>query len=324
MKNIAMSFLLIVIMVLCMGNHVQAAEEAVPVTPGKGLQLMAGEVPYERMFTLEELGAFSQGNMSALQQWLGTVEQSLELERGLELKNEDLLLNALLAVLVNTPEGQSGICPLDDYMVPFTAPDVAAAEPDTLIASFSTVYDEAESRAVNIRLASAYLSNVQLQPGQSFSFSSSVNSRTTKNGYVVAPSFAGGRVVSSVGGGICQVSSTLYNALLQCGLMPDERYNHSGTVYYAAMGLDAAIAQGSKDLKFTNTLEYPITIQTTAADGVVTVNVLSGASALQGYTYVPLSQAVGTRSADAYVAVYKDQTLLGTRFLGTSTYMTVF
>lgn len=198
------------------------------------------------------------------------------------------------------------------------------ADSYTIIQSYQTTYDETESRAANIRQASTYLNGTILQPGEALSFSERVKRRNTENGYVVAPSFAGGRVVSSVGGGICQVSSTLYRAILQCGIIPTQRYNHSGSVYYAELGLDAAIAQGVKDLKFTNTLNYPIGIITSAEAGVLTVNIVSNQEALQGLTYLPISERVDDKTANAYLATFQGTTLLDTKFLGTSRYTTVF
>ena len=95
------------------------------------------------------------------------------------------------------------------------------------IASFSTQYNTEEDRATNVELAAQRIDGIVIQPGTSFSFSNSIMSRTTENGYVVAPSFASGRVVSSVGGGICQVSSTLYVAMTLSSIPATERYAHS-------------------------------------------------------------------------------------------------
>ena len=208
--------------------------------------------------------------------------------------------------------------------VTLPAASIVPTVEQSVVATYSTYYDEAESRAINIRQASTYINQLQLQPGESFSFSKAVQRRTSENGYVVAPSYAGGSVVTSVGGGICQVSSTLYHALLQCGIIPTERYNHSGTVYYAEMGLDAAIAQGSKDFKFVNTLPNPITISMRAENGVLTVDIISNTGTLQGYTYLPVSQRVGEKEANAYLVAYQGQTLANIQFIGTSKYISVF
>lgn len=147
----------------------------------------------------------------------------------------------------------------------------AAAENE--IASHSTQYNTKEDRAVNVELASERINGTILQPGESFSFSNSVMSRTTANGYVMAPSFAGGRVVSSVGGGICQVSSTLYVAMNLALIPATERYPHSLEVDYVPKGLDSAIAEGAKDLRFKNPYDYPICIGSVADNGNLTVTI---------------------------------------------------
>lgn len=139
------------------------------------------------------------------------------------------------------------------------------------IASFSTQYNTEEDRATNVELAAQRIDGIVIQPGTSFSFSNSIMSRTTENGYVVAPSFASGRVVSSVGGGICQVSSTLYVAMTLSSIPATERYAHSLAVDYVPKGLDSAIVEGVKDLRFKNLYDYPIRIDSSAENGTLTV-----------------------------------------------------
>ena len=88
-------------------------------------------------------------------------------------------------------------------------------------------------------------------PGESFSMYETVSPFTEENGYFLAGSYLNGQVVESFGGGICQVSSTLYNAVLRAELQVDERYNHSMIVGYVKASMDAAISEGNKDLIFT-------------------------------------------------------------------------
>lgn len=144
--------------------------------------------------------------------------------------------------------------------------------PAGTLAQYSTLYDTKEDRAVNVELAAGRINGMVLAPGDTFSFSDSVGTRTLENGYVVAPSYAGGRVVSSVGGGICQVSSTIYVVMLLAGISPTQHYFHSLPVDYVPKGLDAAIVEGYKDLRFQNNFDYEITIHATAKDGVLTVS----------------------------------------------------
>lgn len=141
------------------------------------------------------------------------------------------------------------------------------------LASFSTKYNVEEDRAINVELASDRINGLVVQPGETFSFSDSIMSRITENGYVVAPSFAGGRVVSSVGGGICQVSSTLYVTMLLSSIPATERYPHSLQVDYVPEGLDSAIVEGVKDLRFKNPYDYPVSIHSSYKDGTLTVSI---------------------------------------------------
>ncbi len=100
-----------------------------------------------------------------------------------------------------------------------------------------------------------------LYPGEQLSVYETVSPFTEENGYFLAGSYLNGLVVESLGGGICQVSSTLYNAVIRAELQVDERSNHSMIVSYVDMSADAAISGTAKDFKFTNSLENPIFIE---------------------------------------------------------------
>ena len=146
-----------------------------------------------------------------------------------------------------------------------------AAPAQTLISSYTTIFNPSESRAVNIELAVSKINGTVLQPGQKFSFSDAIGARTAENGYVVAPVFVNREVVSGIGGGICQVSSTMYAAMLQGDIKATRRYAHSMPVSYIPEGMDATIVAGQKDLTFTNNFVFPIVINATVEDGTVTI-----------------------------------------------------
>lgn len=153
--------------------------------------------------------------------------------------------------------------------------------PESILSSYSTTYDTTEDRAVNVELAAARINGMVVNPGEKFSFSNSIGTRTIANGYVVAPSFASGRVVSSVGGGICQVSSTIYVAMLLAYIAPAQRYAHSLPVDYVPAGLDAAIVEGYKDLTFINHFDYSILINATTQNGILTVSFVKQTAPVQ-------------------------------------------
>ena len=101
---------------------------------------------------------------------------------------------------------------------------------------------------------------VSLMPGETFSYNQTVGQRTLKAGFKEAGAYANGQVVSSVGGGICQVSSTLYNAVLRANLDIVDRSNHMFAVGYVPIGTDATVSWGAPDFKFKNSRTYPIKI----------------------------------------------------------------
>lgn len=132
-----------------------------------------------------------------------------------------------------------------------------------VLGTFTTSYSTSgSSRSANVANGCHLIDGTTLYPGDEFSAYESVSPFTEANGYYMAGSYLNGQVVDSLGGGICQVSTTLYNAVLQAELDVTERYNHSMIVTYVDPSADAAIAESSgKDFKFVNSTEHPIYIE---------------------------------------------------------------
>lgn len=128
-------------------------------------------------------------------------------------------------------------------------------------------------RAKNVENGTAKINGTLLMPGTSFSVTDAVAPFTAENGYELAPSYESGQVVDSYGGGICQVSTTLYNAVLKAELQVDSRSNHTMLVSYVDPSKDAAIAEGLMDLVFTNTLDTPVYIAGSAWSGTLTFSI---------------------------------------------------
>lgn len=127
------------------------------------------------------------------------------------------------------------------------------------VSFFSTgFYNSSESRKKNIELATEAINGVVIMPGDIFSFNDTVGARTEGKGYQRAKVISGNKYVEDIGGGICQVSSTLYNAVLKSDIQVVERKNHSLKVNYIPLGRDATVSYGATDFKFKNTTEYPI------------------------------------------------------------------
>ena len=130
-----------------------------------------------------------------------------------------------------------------------------------LLGTCTTYVNGSDDRAWNVELGTSHFNGLLLMPGESCSASLQMEERTQENGYKMAGQYVDGQSVDTWGGGICQVSSTLYQALLQAEIQIDERHNHSLTVKYLDPSLDAAISWGVKDMRFTNDQEYPIYIE---------------------------------------------------------------
>lgn len=159
---------------------------------------------------------------------------------------------------------------------------------NTRISTFSTGYSSSgASRKTNIAVATNNTNGTFIEPGETVSADKLFKSRNAANGYQKAGSYQNGRTVQTYGGGVCQVSSTLYGAIIRAGIVPVERNAHSMAVSYVPLGLDAAISEGVKDLKIKNTYDTPIYITGSANGSTVTFNVYGKADLLEGFTYQP-------------------------------------
>lgn len=193
---------------------------------------------------------------------------------------------------------------------------------NTKISSYSTDYPTGIPRAKNVELAAAKINHTILMPGEQFSYAEKVSPVDGAHGYVSATIFLNGKAVPGVGGGICQVSSTLYNAQLRAGIIATERRNHSLPVSYVPLGQDATIADNAIDLKFINTLEYPIYIHTYAQYGSLTVEIWSNSEALHGITYRPKTIVYdsGLKADTTLYGYNADGEVVYEQFLHTSIY----
>lgn len=145
-----------------------------------------------------------------------------------------------------------------------------------VLGTHTTAYKSSgSSRVTNVKTGCSHLNGITLYPGEQCSVLECITPFSVENGYELAGSYLNGQVVESLGGGICQVSTTLYNAILKAELQVDERSNHSMIVNYVEPSEDAAISEsGGKDFKFTNNKEYPIYIEgTTTPDKTITFTI---------------------------------------------------
>ncbi len=142
------------------------------------------------------------------------------------------------------------------------------------LASFTTRYNEWEvDRTHNLKISAQSINGSMVKPGGTFSFNNVVGKRTYASGYRDAPIIVGGVFEPGLGGGICQVSSTLYNTVLLAGMDIVERHNHGLAVVYIPLGRDASVAYDLQDFKFRNNTNYPIYIRTLANQGRLTISI---------------------------------------------------
>jgi len=137
-----------------------------------------------------------------------------------------------------------------------------------------TKHTDDEKRNTNLALACQILDGLILQPGEEFSFNGAVGERTKERGFQPAPAYSGDTLVNHYGGGVCQVSSTLYNCALLADLEITNRLSHGYTVRYLPVGLDATVNWGTTDFNFRNSLDYPIMLKGEVSDGMVKMWIL--------------------------------------------------
>jgi len=144
-----------------------------------------------------------------------------------------------------------------------------------VLSTYTTKFNKnSKSRTHNMKLSSIAIDNYVLNPGDVFSFNKVVGYAGPQQGYQKAVIFVDGKEEQAYGGGICQVSSTLYNAALDAGLEIVERHPHSKPVGYVPKGKDAATSYNGVDLKFKNTHPFPVTINSYMSDSTFTTEIL--------------------------------------------------
>lgn len=160
-----------------------------------------------------------------------------------------------------------------------TEDDLKQLEINGLQGEFSTCFDGGnQSRATNIWLASGKIEGVLLRPGETFSFNEVVGPRTKERGFSEAGVIINSQHGIDVGGGVCQVATTLYNAARISGMTIVERHGHSLPVHYVDKGKDAAVVYGEKDLRFCNDSDHTILIKSYFAYGKLTFKIFGKVS----------------------------------------------
>ena len=181
------------------------------------------------------------------------------------------------------------------------------------VSSFTTEYLEYQRRSINIRQAVKRLNGKIVYPNEIFSFYKTVGPYNSKNGYVFYGEY--------VGSGVCQVSTTIYNAALLLNLPIVERLNHGAMVPYVDYGMDATVYSNTTDFRFKNNSNYPIYIEASADNGKLTINFWSNENIIEkGYRYQPRSVKIGKLAYKTYLDTYYNDELIKTTYLNSSYY----
>ncbi len=227
-----------------------------------------------------------------------------------------------------------------------SVPDEQLEQISEVVSEFSTRFPVRQaSRNTNLKAASGRIDGIVLAPGEKFSFNGAVGRRTLQNGFKIAGVYKNGKHDTGIGGGICQVSSTLYNAALFANLKIVRRQNHSMPVAYLPVGRDATVDYGAIDLVFENSYDTPIAVSTAFKPGRLTFRILGkkdptlsvkieneghkswnpGAKTIvdktlaAGKTKIVEKGSLG-HSVKTYRYVYKDGQLVKKEYLGQSYY----
>ena len=219
----------------------------------------------------------------------------------------------------------------DEYVVPLKVlyPSVTTnmigteAFPD-LLSEFSTKYAASnKNRTTNLILASNKINGTVLMPGETFSYNKVVGARTIQAGYKEAPIYVSGKVEDGIGGGICQITTTLYNAVVYANLDIVERSNHQFVPSYAGPSRDATVVYGAIDFKFKNNRDYPIKITCSVSGGIANFKIW-GLKSDNDYEVQISSRTTGKTStaiySEAYKILKKNGNVVSTTLLSKDTY----
>ena len=212
----------------------------------------------------------------------------------------------------------NGVINLEPEEIPpfITTEDIAQI--DTVLGEYTTYYYPG-NRGYNIWLAASALSDKIVKTGWEFSFNTTVGPRTYSAGYYNAPVIINGKTEDGVGGGVCQVSSSLYNAILLAGLTPTERTPHYFPSSYVSSGRDATVADGSIDFKFRNDLNHPVYLKSYASGSALTICVLGTSADLNGNT-IAIETGGDGMNPSVYRVYYNNGSVVKEEYLHTDRY----
>lgn len=207
--------------------------------------------------------------------------------------------------IINTPNLTEYVIPLKTLYPNITTNMIGTEAFPDLLSTFSTNYAASNrNRTTNLILAANKINGTVLMPGETFSYNKVVGARTIAAGYKEAPIYVSGKVVDGLGGGICQITSTLYNAVVFANLEIIERSNHQFIPSYVTASRDATVVYGAIDFKFKNNRNYPIKLVCSVSGGVANFKIF-GLKQEDDYQVEISSYQTGRTSTAIYSEAYK-------------------
>lgn len=211
------------------------------------------------------------------------------------------------------------IMPVSAISPDITENDLKKQIPSRVISSYNTSFGDSDNgRKTNIKLGASLLNNIILKPGEEFEFWKYVGNPTVERGFRLAAVYQNGKVTTGIGGGLCQVSTTLYNAALLADLKITKRQPHGMPVHYVPLGLDATVDYSSLTLKFANNTGKYLLIKSSTNNNILKFSILGFMP--EGETVKVYAKSAGYNEADAYREVYMDGNLIRRDNLGRSKY----
>lgn len=221
--------------------------------------------------------------------------------------NEDELNNKLKDVIDGSIDKDLEIVVATEIDKPVITKDELSKINSKISTAQTNFSSSTSERASNVELATKFCNGKLLMPGEVFSYNEVVGERSAARGFKNAAVFVGDRVEQDVGGGICQVSTTLYRAAMEANLKSTERYNHSMLPGYSLPGLDATVAWGLLDYKFKNSYDFPVYIESYTSNRNVIFNIYGSKEGMAGKTYKLIAET--TETLQPTVTTKEDATL---------------
>ena len=223
--------------------------------------------------------------------------------------------------LEKAKEGAVITIPLEITLPEVSTEEIEALPYLNLLGTYTTYGGGTKNRVANLKLAVEACDGVELQPGQIFSYNDTLGPRTEERGYREATVIVGGEHAQDIGGGICQISTTLFMACLQSDLTIVERHNHAARIDYVEDGLDAAVVWGGQDFRFQNNTAYPIKIEASYDEKEEAVTVSIYGTQTDNNTVEITTEHSDPNTCKTYRSVYDENgTLLRTDEVGYSKY----